>query len=111
MQKFCFATDLKEDDTLIAQYEYWHRQENSWPMVTASIIDAGIISMEIYRTGNRLFMIMETTDTFDLSEKEKLDAANPVVQEWEALMWKYQQPLPWAVNGEKWVMMSRIFKL
>jgi L-rhamnose mutarotase len=31
------------------------------------------------------------------------------VQEWEALMWKYQQALPKVKPGEKWMLMDRIF--
>ena len=67
--------------------------------------------MEIYRFSNRLFMIMDTDDAFDLSEKAKMDAADPIVQKWERLMWKYQQSLPTAKPGEKWLLMDRIFEL
>ena len=111
MKKYCFALDLKEDDELIAKYENWHRTENAWPEITKSITDAGIVSMEIYRTGNRLFMIMEVEETFDFHRKAQLDLSNPKVQEWEALMNKFQQKLPWAKPNEKWVLMDRIYKL
>lgn len=111
MQKLCFAADLKDDNELIEEYERWHRSENSWPQVNESIIGAGITRMEIFRTGNRLFMIVEADDDFDPGKKEQMDAANPVVQQWEALMWKFQQPMPWASQGEKWVKMERIFDL
>ncbi len=67
--------------------------------------------MDIYLTGNRLFMIMETGDDFDLGRKDALDAANPAVQEWEKLMWTFQQRLPHAKAGEKWVIMEQIFTL
>jgi L-rhamnose mutarotase len=40
-----------------------------------------------------------------------MDASNAKVQEWEALMDKYQQPIPWAKPGEKWVLMDQIFGL
>jgi L-rhamnose mutarotase len=33
------------------------------------------------------------------------------VQEWEELMWKYQQALPCAERGEKWMLMEKIFEL
>ena len=67
--------------------------------------------MQIYRTGSRLLMIMETTDEYTADKKAAMDAANPKVQAWEQLMWKYQRPLPWAKDGEKWVMMDQIFQL
>jgi L-rhamnose mutarotase len=111
MKRYCLALDLKDDPQLIAEYEYWHRAENGWPEVKRSILDAGIMEMQIYRTGNRLMMIMETNDQFNVTAKTASDAANPKVQEWEQLMWKFQQPLPWAKEGEKWVMMEQIFQL
>jgi L-rhamnose mutarotase len=94
---------------LIAEYEQWHRQV--WPEVKESIRSAGIEQMEIYRTGNRLFMVIEVNSHFDAARKAAADAANAKVQEWEALMWKFQQPLPWAGDGEKWVLMQQIFSL
>lgn len=111
MKRYCLALDLKDDPKLIAEYEHWHKAENGWPEVQASITGSGITDMQIYRTGNRLFMIMETADDFDFEKKAALDASNPKVQEWEKLMWGYQQPLPWAKSGEKWIMMDKIFQL
>lgn len=107
MKKHCFALDLKDDPELIAAYEAYH--EEVWPEVLDSIRRSGILNMEIYRAHNRLFMIMETTDDFSLSQKAEEDANNAKVQEWEELMWTYQQALPGAKPGEKWVKMTRIF--
>jgi L-rhamnose mutarotase len=109
MKRFCLALDLKNDIKLIQEYETFH--QNVWPEIKRSISDAGITTMEIYRTGNRLFMIMETTDNFSFGAKEKLDTENEKVQEWETLMWKFQQPLPWAKKGEKWILIDKIFQL
>jgi L-rhamnose mutarotase len=107
MKKYCLALDLKDDPALIKEYEEWHKKV--FPEVLKSIKDSGIEKMEIYRTGNRLFMIMETTEDFSFEKKAAADMANAKVQEWENLMWKYQQPLPVAAEGEKWVLMDRIF--
>ena len=109
MKRYCLALDLKDDPTLIAEYEKYH--QNSWPENLKAIKDAGIEVMDIYRTGNRLFMIMETKDDFSFEEKSKSDATNQKVQEWETLMWKYQQALPHAKPGEKWILMNKIFEL
>ena len=109
MPRYCLALDLKDDPALIADYERYHQQ--IWPEIEASIYESGITDMEIYRVGNRLFMIMQTDETFSFSAKAAADAANPKVQEWETLMWHYQQALPMAKPGEKWLLMERIFKL
>lgn len=67
--------------------------------------------MEIYRISNRLFMVMETRDDFSFENKTLIDASNPKVTEWEELMWEYQQTLPTARPGEKWLLMKNIFQL
>ena len=109
MPRYCLALDLKPDPLSIAAYEAYHRAV--WPDILNSIRDAGIEQLEIYRVDNRLFMIMETNMQFSFEQKTALDAANPKVQEWEALMWQYQQALPCARPGEKWLLMDRIFQL
>ncbi len=111
MKRYALAIDLINSPALIAEYEYWHKTENGWPEIKQSITEPGVIDMQIYRTGNRLLMIMETTEEFGLAKKAEMDATNPIVQEWETLMTKFQKVLPWAKNGEKWVMMDKIFQL
>jgi L-rhamnose mutarotase len=107
MKQYCLALDLRDDPQAIRDYEEWHKQV--WPEVLESIRQSGILKMEIFLTGNRLFMIMATADSFDFETKAVADLANPMVQEWEKLMWTFQQSLPWARPGEKWVLMNRIF--
>jgi len=109
MKRYCLTVDLKNDPVLIAEYEQYHQK--IWPEIEQSIRDAGIEHMEIYRVENRLFMIMEVSDAFSFEAKAIADQANPKVQEWEELMWKYQQALPFAQPGEKWVLMKNIFRL
>lgn len=109
LKRYCLALDLKDDPKLIGEYEAYHRAV--WPEIKKSISDAGIEQMEIYRVANRLFMIMEVNEDFSFEKKAAMDNDNPKVQEWETLMWKYQQKLPLAKEGEKWMMMERIFEL
>ena len=109
MKRYCLTLDLKDEIRLIKEYEDWH--QNIWPEIRTSILKSGIKDMEIYRLANRLFMIIEAEESFSFQKKEAMDRANPKVDEWEELMWKYQEPLPWAKPGEKWVLMKKIFKL
>ena len=108
-QKYCLALDLVDSTDLIAEYKAYHK--NIWPEITKSIKDSGIEVLDIYCVGNRLFMIIEASEGFSFDEKSKNDANNPKVQEWEELMWKFQQALPWAKSGEKWMLMEKIFEL
>uniref|UniRef100_A0A7S2YSR4 L-rhamnose mutarotase n=1 Tax=Entomoneis paludosa TaxID=265537 RepID=A0A7S2YSR4_9STRA len=112
MARHCFACDLKDQPELIKKYKEYHATSNVWPEIPQSIHDGGITDMQIYLTGNRLFMIMETKDDdFSFEKKSAMDAANPKVQEWETLMDTFQQRLPWADEGVKWVPMEKIFQL
>jgi L-rhamnose mutarotase len=111
MPRLYYALDLKDDPALIAGYERWHRPENIWPEIVDSLRAAGIEDLEIFRAGNRLVMVMEAPDDFSPDAKAARDATDPRVQAWEELMWKFQQPLPFAKPGEKWVEMTRIFSL
>src|SRR5436305_6374023 len=107
MKRHCLALDLKDDPDLIADYEEYHR--NVWPEILQSISEAGIAQMEIYRINNRLFMIMEVSVDFSFEKNQQRDEANEKVQQWEELMWKYQQALPGSKPGEKWKLMDKIF--
>jgi len=108
-RRYCLTLDLKDDPSLIAEYKRYH--EHIWPEITKSIRDSGIEDMEIYILGTRMFMIMEVDERFSFEAKAEADGRNPKVQEWERLMWKFQQALPQAKPGEKWMLMERIFKL
>ena len=109
MKRYCLTLDLKNDAELIRKYEEYHKAV--WPEIIKSIKDSGIENMEIYRFGSRLCMIMEVNDHFSFENKQKADQDNAKVQEWEELMWNYQQPLAEASKGEKWVLMNKIFDL
>lgn len=109
MKRYVLALDLENDPQLISEYVRYHQEV--WPEIKASIINSGIVSLDIYRVENRLFMIIDGNDNFSLEQKAKMDAENPKVQEWETLMWKYQKAIPGSQAGEKWRLMDKIFEL
>jgi L-rhamnose mutarotase len=111
MRRLLFALDLKDDPTLIAEYEAWHQPERIWPEIPQFLRTAGIRELEIFRSGDRLVMVMEVPEDFSAEQLAKISSANERVRAWEALMWKFQRPLPFARPGEKWVPMSRVFSL
>ncbi len=107
--RYCLALDLKDDPLLIAAYDEYHQAV--WPEVIESIKSSGIQALEIYRVANRLFMIIEANSDFSFEQKAAMDAKNEIVQQWEQTMWEYQQALPVAKPGEKWIIMKKIFSL
>ena len=109
MPRHCLTLDLKKNDTAIAEYKRYHVK--IWPEIKQSLLDSGILAMEIYLLGNRMFMIMDVDDTFSLSAKAAADAVNAKVQEWETTMQQFQQQLPEARHDQWWMAMDKIFSL
>ena len=109
MKTYVLALDLKDDNKLIEEYEAYHK--NVWPEVLSSIRESGIQDMKIYRAGTRLVMQMVVDESFSFEKKAAADEGNDKVQQWEALMWKYQEQLPGSKPSEKWILMDEIFSL
>ncbi len=109
LRRHCLALDLKNDRAVIAEYDRYHRAV--WPEILQSLRDAGINDMEIYRIENRLFMIIDVTESFTFEAKQTADLKSAIVQKWETLMGDFQQPLRSAKSGEKWLRMTRVFSL
>jgi L-rhamnose mutarotase len=110
-RRFALALDLVDDAKLIAEYEAWHRPGRTPTPIIRSILDSGIQNMEIYRAGNRMFMLIEVSDSYSSADKARADSANPDVQRWTALMKTFQQPVPAAGPDGTWLEMERVFRL
>ena len=111
MRRLHFVLDLKADPALIAEYEAWHKPERIWPEIPRLLRAAGIKELEIFRSGDRLTMVMEVSEDFSPEQLARIGTANERVRAWEELMWTFQRPLPFAGVGEKWIPMSRMFSL
>tara|TARA_B110000046_G_scaffold185681_1_gene228541 strand:+ start:7279 stop:7617 length:339 start_codon:yes stop_codon:yes gene_type:complete len=109
--RHCFALELKDDAKLIEEYKRYHSPQGIWPEIVDSIKGSGIEHLDIYLIGNRLFMVMDVNESFSFAAKQAADLSNPKVVDWEQLMWKFQQQLPWAKGDEKWLLMDNIFTL
>ena len=92
---------------LIQEYESWHKADAIWPSVIQLLRDSGVQELELYRCGNRLLQVLEVRQGHPFVAGR----AAATIAAWEELMWRYQQPLPFAQPGEKWVRMNRLFSL
>ena len=109
-RQFCLTLDLRDDAKLIEEYERYHQDGNVWPEVLESIKSSGIDDMRIYRLETRLVMIIEANDSFSFEAKALADQQNAKVQEWEALMEKFQRVDEQNKEKEKWQLMTKIFQ-
>lgn len=111
VKRYCRTMDLRNNPELIAEYKLRHSKDKIWPEILEGIRSVGILEMEIYILGTRLFMIVETPLDFDWdSAMEKL-AGLPRQQEWEDYVARFQECIPGEASAEKWKLMERMFYL
>ena len=111
VKRYCQTMDLKDNPELIAEYVKRHSEAEAWPEIRAGIREVGILDMEIYILGTRLFMIVETPLDFDWETAMARLATLPRQAEWEAYMSIFQQADATATSAEKWQLMDRMFYL
>jgi len=111
VKRYVQTLDLKDDPELIARYRRAHSPEEVWPEIMAGIREVGILEMEIYLTGRRMTMIVETPDDFDWDEAMTRLATLPRQEEWEAFTAQFQDCAADATSAGKWQLMEQIFEL
>ena len=111
VKRYCRTMNLKADDALIREYIHRHSEGQVWPEILEGIRSVGILEMEIYLLGNRLFMIVETPVDFDWDSAMERLATLPRQQEWEDYMSIFQDCREGDTADEKWMMMDQIFRL
>lgn len=109
MKRYCQTLDLRDDPEMMEKYVEAHA--HVWPEVQAGIREVGILDMQIFRLGRRLFMIMDTTDEFDFVRDNARLATLPMQAEWEAYVARFQGCDPAAPSTGKWRLMEKIFEL
>ena len=108
VKRYCQTMDLKDNPELIAEYVKRHSEAEAWPEIRAGIREVGILEMEIYILGTRLFMIVETPLDYDCETAMARLATLPRQAEWEAYMSIFQQADATATSAEKWQLMDRM---
>ena len=111
VERYCQTLSLRDNPELIEAYRKAHSKEESWPEIRAGIREVGILEMEIYILGSKLFMIVETPLNFDWDKAMAKLATLPRQAEWEEYVAKFQQCAEGATSDEKWQMMERMFYL
>ena len=110
-KRFCKILELNNDPALIEEYKRVHAKGQVWPEITKGMKEVGIIDMEIYLLGTRLFMIMDTVPDFDHEKAMQALANKPRQSEWEAFVSRFQKTSTDATADEKWQSIERIYKL
>lgn len=107
MKRYCRTLTLVDDPEMIEKYCEVH--SHVWPEIIAGQHEVGILSMEIYRNGRQLFMVMDTRDGFDFERDMARLSALPRQAEWEAYVARFQGCSTEARSDEKWQPCTKIF--
>jgi L-rhamnose mutarotase len=110
-KRYCKTMELRNDKKLIEAYKKAHAKGAAWPEITRGMQEVGIIDMEIYLLGTKLFMIMDTVIDFDHDKAMAELARKPRQSEWEAHMSQFQVSSADASADQKWQQMERIYKM
>ena len=110
-KRYCKTLLLEDNPELIETYKKVHAPGATWSNIPLGMKEVGILDMEIYIFGNRLFMIMDTVPEFDHDQAMKQLAEKPRQAEWEAYVSRFQQTEGNATAGEKWQLMERIYEM
>jgi L-rhamnose mutarotase len=100
---------LRDDPALVERYKEHHRRV--WPDVVARLREIGVLEMQIFLLGRRLFLWMETVNGFDPERDFARLGEDERYREWDALMRTMQEPVPEARPAEWWAPMELVFDL
>jgi len=89
-------------------HKYVEHHANVWPQVLKMIYDCNIRNYTIFFKDNMLFAYFEYIGDDFAADMAKM-AADPVTQDWWAIMMPMQQPVPTRNEGEWWADMQEVF--
>ena len=111
VKRYCQTLDLKDDPALIEEYRRRHSEGEAWSEILFGIREVGILEMEIYILGTRLFMIVEAPLDFDWDSAMARLSGLPRQQEWEDYVALFQQCREGETSDQKWKSAERMFYL
>lgn len=102
IKRFVWTLLLQEDEELIEEYKEVHSMGKAWPEITNNMKTVGVKDMEIYLSGTRAILIMDTILDFDLNEVGPKWQKLPREEEWQSYVAKFQKTDPESSIQEKW---------
>ena len=106
------TANLVQDTTLQKEYMDYHAtQPENWPEVANGFCKANFQQLLIFRNDRQLMLIISIPKGENLDElNPKTTENNPRVDEWNAIMGKYQEGIEGNKLGMAWVTFSPIVK-
>jgi hypothetical protein len=104
------TANLVADPKMQQEYlDYHATQFEKWPELSRGFCNADFQQLLIFRNGRQLILVISIPKGESLDKlNPRTTENNPRVNEWNKLMGKYQEGLPGAGAGVKWVFLERI---
>lgn len=102
--------NLVDDAKLQQEYiDYHATQFEKWPEVSKGFCNAGFQQLQVFKTGRQLLLVISVPKGKTLAELDpKTTENNPRVNDWNALMKKYQTGIEGTKPGETWVFLNKV---
>jgi L-rhamnose mutarotase len=99
------SANLVKDEKLQSEYLDYHKtQFEKWPELSKGFCNASFQQLVIYKNDRQLMLIISIPKGKSLDElNPKTTENNPKVEEWNALMKKYQEGIAGTKPDEVWV--------
>jgi L-rhamnose mutarotase len=102
------TANLVKDTTLQQEYMAYHAtQFQKWPEVSNGFCNADFQQLLLFRNGRQLMLVISIPEGESLDQlNPKTTENNPRVDDWNALMKKYQEGIEGTKPGEVWVFLE-----
>lgn len=106
------TANLVENPEMQQEYMDYHAtQSEQWPEVAQGFCNANFQQLLVFRNDRQLMLIISIPKGEDLDElNPKTTENNPRVDEWNAIMAKYQEGIVGTEEGESWVILTPLSK-
>lgn len=103
------STNLVKDEAMQKEYLSYHAtQFEKWPEVAKGFCNADFQQLRIFKNGRQLMLVISIPKGANLDElNPKTTLNNPRVDQWNALMKKYQEGISGTKPGEVWVFFEK----
>jgi len=107
-RQYFLTLNLKNDESLISIFEEHYQKGKVWPEILNSWSAAGILNMDMFRSGTCLLVVITVDKFFSIEKKIELDRTNLKVREWEELMDGFYSTDLKGLNENGWQLMSKV---
>jgi len=98
--------ELSEDPSVVKEYIKYH--DEVWPEIVLDLKERPIGRMRIYNLRNRLVMLLQVSEDFNLSEGIHIQPPSQEVTEWGKIMGSFLKKFE-SGDYDEWTEMNKIW--